>query len=117
MAKSSKKQAVAKSVAKSRNKSKAQQRGTQVPQARLRTGTKQATAIEMLRSPGGTTIDALMKTTHWQQHSVRGFLAGVVRKRLKLNLDSTLIDGQRIYRVTGRGPKKVAGGQAGKDKS
>lgn len=117
MAKSSKKRAVAKSAAKSRKQPSLQQQTTTAPQSRLRTGTKQATAIEMLRSPGGTTIDALMKATHWQQHSVRGFLAGVVRKRLMLNLDSTLIDGQRIYRVTGRGPKKVAGGQAGKDKS
>ena len=35
----------------------------------------------------------------WQQHSVRGFLAGVVRKRLKLKLDSKRVDGERVYRV------------------
>jgi Protein of unknown function (DUF3489) len=40
-----------------------------------------------------------MKATDWQQHSVRGFLAGVVRKRLKLSLDSTKIDGTRVYRI------------------
>ena len=56
--------------------------------------------IELLRSPKGTTIDAMMKATGWQQHSVRGFLAGVVRKRLKLKLGSDLVDGGRIYRVT-----------------
>lgn len=55
----------------------------------------------MLRSPGGATLEALMKTTGWQQHSVRGFLAGVVRKRLKLGLTSALADGQRTYRVIG----------------
>ena len=60
----------------------------------------------MLRSPGGATIDGLMKATGWQRHSVRGFLAGVVRKRLKLNLNSSLIDGRRVYRVRRRrGPK------------
>jgi hypothetical protein len=66
----------------------------------------------MLRSPGGATLDALMKATSWQQHSVRGFLAGVVRKRLKLNLDSTVTEGQRFYRVIG-----TAGASAGRTKS
>ena len=55
----------------------------------------------MLQSPAGATIAAMMKTTGWQQHSVRGFLAGVVRKRLKLKLGSKKVDGERIYRITG----------------
>jgi hypothetical protein len=55
----------------------------------------------MLRSPSGATIGAMMKTTGWQQHSVRGFLAGVVRKRLKLKLGSKTVDGHRVYRVSG----------------
>src|SRR5262245_38281264 len=61
---------------------------------------KQSRVIAMLRSPSGATIAAMMKATDWQQHSVRGFLAGVVRKRLNLRLDSTKIDGTRIYRIT-----------------
>ena len=70
---------------------------------------KQSAAIAMLRSPRGTTIDGLMKATGWQQHSVRGFLAGVVRKRLCLNLDSSLVDGRRVYRVTsGKSQKAIA---------
>ena len=53
----------------------------------------------MLRSPIGTTIAAVMKATGWQQHSVRGFFAGVVRKKLRLELGSKKIDGERIYHI------------------
>jgi hypothetical protein len=44
----------------------------------------------------------MVKATGWQQHSVRGFLAGVVRKRLKLKLGSKKIDGKRVYQISGR---------------
>lgn len=60
---------------------------------------KQSRVLAMLGSPTGATIAAMMKATGWQQHSVRGFLAGVVRKRLKLKLDSAKVDGTRVYRL------------------
>jgi len=53
----------------------------------------------MLRTPAGATIAALMSATAWQQHSVRGFLAGVVRKKLGLNLVSEPTDKGRVYRI------------------
>ena len=75
-------------------------------------GSKQARVIEMLQSPTGMTIAAMMKETGWQQHSVRGFLAGVVRKKLKLKLNSKKIDGSRVYRVDGADSAKSSGGQS-----
>ena len=63
--------------------------------------TKQSRVIALLQSSAGTTIAAVMKVTGWQQHSVRGFFAGAVRKRLKLNIDSQTINGERIYRIVG----------------
>ena len=64
-----------------------------------RPDTKHARIIAMLRAPAGTTIAAIMTATEWQQHSVRGFLAGVVRKKLGLNLVSELADKGRVYRI------------------
>ena len=70
-------------------------------------GSKQSRVIAMLQSPSGTTISAMMKVTGWQQHSVRGFLAGVVRKRLKLKLSSKKVDGNRVYQIAKGGGAKL----------
>jgi hypothetical protein len=43
-----------------------------------------------------------MQSTGWQPHSVRGFLAAVVRKKLGLKLVSEKTDGLRVYRIADR---------------
>jgi hypothetical protein len=77
-----------------------------------KTNTKHARIIWMLRAPAGTTINAIMAATEWQQHSVRGFLAGVVRKKLGLNLVSEPTDKGRVYRIKDGTAMSAASGRA-----
>ena len=71
--------------------------GSRKSTARL--DTKHARIIAMLRAPAGATIAAKRNATEWQPHSVRGFLAGVVRKKLGLNLVAEQTDKGRVYRI------------------
>ena len=63
---------------------------------------KKARIIAMLRAPGGATIEVMARAAKWQPHSVRGFLAGVVRKKLGLTLVSADGENGRVYRITDR---------------
>jgi hypothetical protein len=63
--------------------------------------TKHDRVLGLLQAKGGTTIAAISKTTGWQPHSVRGFLAGVVKKKLGLFLVSEKTKSGRIYRIVG----------------
>jgi hypothetical protein len=67
---------------------------------------KQASLIALLLRPEGATLEALMQASGWQQHSVRGFLAGVVRKKLGLELVSTKAESGRTYRIVSK-PKEA----------
>jgi hypothetical protein len=101
MPKSAKKQLIASSTAVAPARKPTRQPVSHPKSKRSDRGSKQSQVIAMLKLPKGATIAAMMKATNWQQHSVRGFLAGIVRKRLKLKLDSKLVDGERVYHVAG----------------
>jgi hypothetical protein len=98
MSKSAKKRTVASTSATTAAKA-AQLSHNERKSEQGKSGSKQSHVIAMLRSPAGATIDAMMKATGWQQHSVRGFLAGVVRKHLNLKLSSEKVNGNRIYKI------------------
>lgn len=67
-----------------------------------RANSKQAQLIEMLKRPEGATIDEIVKKFDWQAHTVRGALAGALKKKLGLNVQSEKVEGRgRVYRIAG----------------
>jgi hypothetical protein len=84
------------SATKTRSKVK---RAKPIVRHNTRAKSKQAAVVALLNRPQGATIATIIAATGWQSHSVRGFLAGVVRKKLRLTLQSEKTDGERVYRV------------------
>jgi Protein of unknown function (DUF3489) len=55
----------------------------------LRTGTKQAQMIEMLKRPEGATVEQIAAATGWQHHTIRGAISGALKKKLGLTVEAT----------------------------
>jgi hypothetical protein len=91
--------------ARARNAPSASKVGSQAARSRIsgqhqaRANSKQSRVLELLRKPSGATVATIMQSTGWQPHSVRGFFAAVVRKKLGLRLESETTDGERVYRI------------------
>ncbi|WP_075220706.1 DUF3489 domain-containing protein [Acuticoccus yangtzensis] len=67
---------------------------------KIRSGTKQATLIAMLEAPEGASIEEIADATGWQHHTVRGAIAGALKKRLGLDVTSEKVDDRgRVYRL------------------
>src|SRR6266540_5973529 len=64
-----------------------------------RANSKQARVLGLLSRSSGATIATIMHSTGWQPHTVRGFFAAVVRRKLGLRLESEKTDGERVYRI------------------
>ena len=60
---------------------------------------KVGAVIALLRQPEGATIEAMMQATGWQAHSVRGAIAGSVKKKHGLTVMSEKTESGRIYRI------------------
>ena len=86
---------------RSKTRSKAVTRKSAAFHHRTRAHSKQAQVLGLLRRPNGATIATIMESTGWKPHSVRGFFAGVVRKKLGLKLASEKTDDGRVYRIAG----------------
>ena len=55
--------------------------------------------VALLRRENGATLEEMMKATGWQKHSVRGFMAGTLKKRHGFTAVSEKTDTGRVYRV------------------
>jgi len=54
--------------------------------------------VNLLRGPNGASIDDLAAACGWQKHSVRGAIAGTLKKK-GYSVSSEVIEGTRRYRI------------------
>ena len=73
---------------------------TAITERKPRAESKQSQLIAMLRQPDGTTIAEIAKALEWLPHTVRGAIAGALKKKLGLKVQSEKVDDRgRVYRI------------------
>jgi hypothetical protein len=70
---------------------------------KIRTGTKQARMIDLMKRPEGATVEQIAKETGWQHHTIRGAISGALKKKLGLKVEATKEDGGTVYRIVDAG--------------
>jgi predicted ArsR family transcriptional regulator len=82
----------------------ARKKGAGKPPRATRAGSKQARLIEMLKRPKGASIEEIVKAFGWQPHTVRGAIAGALKKKLGLDVTSEKVEGRgRVYAIRAEG--------------
>lgn len=71
------------------------------PVVTKRRNTKIAAVVALLRRPEGASLETICGATDWQPHSVRGAIAGAIKKKMGLSVSSVKSDGVRTYRIAG----------------
>ena len=90
--------------ARNRRSAPGRQTGTGTSLTEIRQGTKQAVLIDLLRRKNGATIDEIVEAIGWQPHSIRGAISGTLRKKLKLTVESGIIEDRgRVYSIAEHG--------------
>lgn len=83
-----------------KGKAGAARNATRAKPRMARSGTKTSKILRLLQRPHGATVGELVKATGWQPHSLRGFLSGVLKKKMALKIRSAPRDnGDRAYRL------------------
>ncbi len=68
---------------------------------KTRENTKQAQLVAMLQRPEGASLDEIVAATGWQAHTVRGAIAGALKRKLGLTVTSEKVEGRgRVYRIS-----------------
>jgi Protein of unknown function (DUF3489) len=82
-------------------KGNAHQKASRRAQPAVRENSKKAQVMALLQQPQGATLEAILRDTGWQAHSVRGFISGQLGKKMGLRVRSFQRDGQRVYELNG----------------
>ena len=91
---------MAKSSKPKTQKSRAAKAGARNAKPSTRADSKQAKLVEMLKRTDGASIDEIAKAFEWQPHTVRGAIAGALKKKLGLDVTSEKVEGRgRVYRL------------------